>query len=362
MALVAAGWVAGTLLLWRVRTAPPTELSGLAAGIAVVVPARDEERNLPRLLASLAAQVDPPGEVIVVDDGSTDGTASLAQAAGATVIQAPTPPSGWLGKPWACHTGAAAATADVLLFLDADTWLAPDGVGRLAAAHRSLTPDGLLSVQPFHEVRRGYEHLSAVCNVVPLMASGVASIGPARSAPVAFGPCLLTRSADLAAAGGFASVRGQIVEDAALARAYAAVDRPVRCLGGGATVRFRMYPDGIASLIEGWTKNLAGGAGRSPLLFSAGAVLWVCAGMSVLADAVTDPSVGVAVGWAALSAQMGWMLRRVGSFHWAAAVLFPVPLLAFVGLFLRSLLIRVARRPVAWRGRRIDAHRGTIEP
>jgi 4,4'-diaponeurosporenoate glycosyltransferase len=171
---------------------------------------------------------------------------------------------------------------------------------------------------------------------------------------------LVTRAADLEAAGGFAAVRREIVEDAALARAYRRVGRPVRCLGGGTIVRFRMYPDGLRPLIEGWTKNLAGGAPRVSPLALLGAVAWVCAGMSVTADALTDPSPAVALAWLAISAQLAWMLRRLGSFHWITAVFFPVPLLAFVALFLRSLVLRLVRRPVTWRGRRIDARRGTM--
>jgi 4,4'-diaponeurosporenoate glycosyltransferase len=198
--------------------------------------------------------------------------------------------------------------------------------------------------------------------VVPILASGVAAPGRGHPAPVAFGPCLLTTAADLAAAGGFATVRDQIVEDAALARAYRDAGRPVRCLSGGETVRFRMYPDGLGSLIEGWTKNLAGGAARTPPLAALGALVWVCAGMAVIADAVTEPSPAVAVAWLVLALQLWWMLRRLGSFHWSTALLFPIPLLAFVGLFVRSAGLRLAGRPVTWRGRRIDSRRGTIEP
>lgn len=354
LVLVAAGWLAGTLLLWRLRTPPPTAARGLAGRVSVVIPARDEARNLPRLLASLAAQTEPPLEVLVVDDASTDATAAVARAGGARVlsVDASGPPAGWLGKPWACRTGAVDATGDRLLFLDADTWLAPDGVARLADAHEHLAADGLLSVQPFHEVHRPYEQLSAVCNVVPVLASGLAAPGaPAPS--VAFGPCLVTTLGALAAAGGFEAVRGEVVEDAALARAYRRAGRPVHGLGGGGTVRFRMYPDGPGSLVEGWTKNLSGGATRVALLPLVGAALWVTAGLSVALDAVTEPTGVVAVAWVALAGQLWWMLRRLGSFHWLTAALFPIPLLAFVALFARSALLRASRRPVTWRGRRI---------
>ena len=359
VALLVAGGLAATGLGWRRRTLddhhPPARPAGLPA-VSVVVPARDEERALPRLLASLARQHPPPAEVLVVDDGSTDATAAVARAAGATVVTAPPPPPGWAGKPWACHLGVEQATAPLVVLLDADTWLAPDAVARLLAAHEALSPDGLLSVQPHHHVARPHEQLSLLCNIVPVLASAMWSPrGPRRRSPaaVAFGPCLVTRREDLVAAGGFAGVRGEVLEDVALARAYARAGRPVACLGGGATVAFRMYPDGLRSLVEGWTKNLAGGARHTPLVPTFGAVLWVAALAALSVEALWRPSAAVAVAWVLASAQLWWLGRRVGTFHPASAVMFPVPLWAFVGLFLRSVVHRSVRRRVRWRGREL---------
>ena len=348
--VVVVGWLAGAVLLWRVRTPRATTVSGLAASVSVVVPARNEEHNLPRLLASLQAQTEPPLEVLVVDDDSVDRTAAVARAAGCVVVESGPPPPGWLGKPWACHQGAAVARGERLLFLDADTWLAPDGVTRLAAAHQ-LAPDGLLSVLPFHATERAYEQLSAVGNVVSVLASGMA--GPAPRPSVAFGPCLLVRADVLAAVGGFETVRRELVEDAALARAFRGAARPVTCLGGGATVAFRMYPEGLSALAAGWTRSLAGGAGRVRAWTLIGAVLWVTAALSVLLAAATEPTATVAVAWTAMATQLWWMLRRLGSFHWLTAVLFPIPLLTFVALFAWSCFTRLARRPVTWRGRQV---------
>lgn len=352
LVVVVSGWTAGSVLLWRVRTPPAGEAPTGAGPISVVIPARDEERNLPRLLASLRAQRTPALEVIVVDDSSSDATAAVARAAGASVVTAPAPDPGWLGKPWACHLGAQRAAGERLVFLDADTWLAPDALDRLAAAHHHEAPGGLLSVQPFHEVRRPYEELSAFANVVPLLASGTCAPRPGP-ATVAFGPCLVTRATDLRAVGGFAAVRGDTLEDVALARAYRAAGRTVRCLGGGATVRFRMYPGGLRSLVEGWTKNLAGGAARTPLIPTVGAVAWVTACATVVVAAISRPSPVVAAAWVGVAAQLRWMLRRVGSFSVWTAALFPLPLLAFIALFLRSLGARLVRRRVRWRGRTI---------
>ncbi|MEO7557279.1 MAG: glycosyltransferase family A protein [Acidimicrobiales bacterium] len=359
IAVVAVGWVAGTILLWRVRT--PDGLAagdgGLVATMSVIVPARDEELTLPRLLGSLADQHAAPLEVIFVDDGSTDQTAAVAERSGARVVHASGPPPGWTGKTWACQLGVEAARGQRLLFLDADTWLAPNGVARLAATHGQLTPGGLLSVQPFHVTERPYEQLSALCNVVAVMGSGIAA-PRASEARVAFGPCLLCTPESLAAAGGYEAVRHDSIEDMALARAFRAAGRSVACLGGGATVMFRMYPAGFRSLVAGWTKNLAGGARQAPAVAVLGAVAWVCALVIVAIAGLTVATWWAAVAWIAVAAQLAWMLGRLGSFRWWTSVLFPVPLVAFIALFAWSGISRGMRRRVTWRGRVIDVGRG----
>lgn len=370
-ALVVAvvGLTAGTVLLWRLPTlSAPAPTEGLLAALAdtsVVIPARDEERTLPLLLASLAAQEVAPREVIVIDDGSTDATRAVAERAGATVVVAAPPPAGWLGKPWACARGVDVASGSTLVLLDADVVLAPDAILRLVAAHRDGAAGGLLSVQPFHAAGPGVEQLSALANVVPVMASGMAAPAGAAVAgrsSVAFGPCLVTTSRALQDVGGFATARGSITEDVALARAFLRHDRPVRCLGGGDSVRFRMYPHGWRPLVEGWSKNLAAGAGKAPLLSTSGAIAWVVALVLVAiagAEAVVGLATGaaqspvVAIAWGLVALHLHWALGKVGAFRWWCAALFAVPLTAFVLLFLRSLALRVLRRPVAWRGRRV---------
>jgi hypothetical protein len=359
-ALLVVGGGAALLLGWTIPTVDRFAISGRRGGggsVSVVIPARDEAASLPDLLTSLATQTEPPREILVVDDGSTDATASLAAAAGATVLAASDPPPGWAGKPWACHLGAEAASGEHLVLLDADTRLAPDGLAELLAAHAHLCRHGLLSVQPYHRVERPHEQLSLFANVVPVLASGLGRRRDRARRTVAFGPCLVTRATDLAAVGGFAAVRGEVLEDVALARAYAAAGRPVRCLAGGSAVSFRMYPGGLRSLVEGWTKNLAGGAGRAPRLPVLGAGLWVAALAALTVEAVVRPSPLVGLAWVVATLQLAWLARRLGSFSPWAIVLFPIPLAAFVALFVRSVVHRSVRRRVRWRGRDLPVRR-----
>ncbi len=324
--------------------------------MSVIIPARDEEASLPGLFESLGGQTRPPDQVIVVDDDSSDRTAAIAAAAGATVLGGATLPGGWTGKTWACHRGAAAATGELLVFLDADVTLGPEALSCLADEHDSRR--GLISVQPFHRTVDSYESLSAMGNVVALMGTGAFSGWPRRPAAMAFGPCLLISRHDYDTIGGHAhpDVRGRVTEDIGLARRMRSAGRPVTVFTGRDLVSFRMYPAGLSQLLEGWTKSLgAGGAGTPPLVAIA-SFAWITSGLHTagalgasLATHRRRTRAGLA--YAAWVAQLSWMLRRVGRFRWWTAPVYPLPLLAFVGLFTRSALALVFGRQLTWRGR-----------
>jgi 4,4'-diaponeurosporenoate glycosyltransferase len=371
--LGAAAWA--HRLVADLRTLPRPDVPAGGATVSVVVPARDEEQTLPALLGSVAAQGPTVLEVVVVDDASRDATAAVARAGGARVVPAGTPPPGWTGKAWACHVGAGATTGDHLLFLDADTVLAPGALAGLLTAH--ARHGGLVSVQPRHDVVRPYEQLSAYFNVVALMASAAFTRRADRPdpshAPMAFGPCLLTARDDLARAGGHEVVRAEILDDVALAAAYHRAGLPVWCAVGGDAVRMRSYPGGLRQLVAGWTKNIASGASDAARSATAATVAWISAHHAVavgaflsLLVAVVGPGSSVLVGspalWAvayvAVALQLRWVLGRAGSFRWWAWALFPVPLLAFDLVFARSLALTVVRRSVSWRGREVSLAEG----
>lgn len=364
LALELLRWGTGVWLLWAVPRCRPVPAGAAGAGaVAVVVPARDEEATLPLLLASLAGQQPRPDEVVVVDDGSADATAAVAAGAGATVVGAGPLPQGWTGKARACWTGAGATTAPTLVFLDADTELEPGGLARVVGEHAER--GGLVSVQPFHVMRRPYERLSAFFNVVAMM--GVDAFSPLRRrlAPSgAFGPCLVTSRDDYEAVGGHRAVRAEVVEDVALAARYRAAGRPVTCLGGRGTVRFRMYPGGPGQLVEGWSKNFAAGAGAARPLTLALVTVWLSGCISsawYLAAAFAgagSPSLPAAAAlYAAYALQLAWLLARAGRFGLATAAAYPVPLAFFLAVFARSLVLTNVRGRVMWRGRAVPTGR-----
>ena len=200
--------------------------------VAVVIPARNEADVIGAAVTSLASQAfNGLTHLIVVDDGSTDGTAEAAQAAARTagalprftLLRAAAPPAGWTGKLWALSQGVAAASklgADYLLFSDADTRHAPTSVSSLVATAETQGRD-LVS----HMVRLS----TATCAERLLIPAFVFFFfklyppawvaDPRRRLAAAAGGCLLIRPAALTRAGGLEAIRSQIIDDCALARA-----------------------------------------------------------------------------------------------------------------------------------------------
>ena len=360
------GWLAGWWALGRPtalasgRPAPGPDRA--AEGSAtVVVPARNETASLGRLLSDLQREsAGTAVRVVVVDDSSEDDTAAIAERAeGVELVSAPPLPPGWAGKCWACDRGVAAGThradtadEDLLMLVDADVRLHDGALRALRDEH--ARSGGLLSVQPWHDTVRPYEQLSALFNVVALM--GVGAGGPSPTG--AFGPVLVTNRADYDAVGGHAAVRGEVVEDLALARRYADAGLPVTIRTGGGLISFRMYPTGVRDLVDGWTKNFALGAGATPRLRLAAIVAWIAAiGSSSVAmvDAARGrTSAALAVGaYLLVAAQLAVMFRRVGRFGPVTALCHPVLVVCFIAVFVRSLWRTHVRRSVSWRGRTI---------
>lgn len=351
LAAFAVLWALGWILLWRVPVPGRVEAGAARPPVSVVVPARDEAANLPVLLGSLVPQIGPADEVLVVDDHSCDGTGEVALAAGARVLAAPALPEGWAGKQWACHTGAAAAANEVLVFLDADTRLEPGGLDRIV---QLSTDGGLTSIQPFHLVPRWQERLAAFFNIVGMMGTAACTPLGTRIQPGgAFGPCLASTAADYRASGGHDAARASVLDDVAIARAYRRAGLVVRVLGGRGTITFRMYPRGLRDLVAGFTKNMASAAiaVRPPAAMAVAGWLAACAAPLVLAGRVPGP-VTVAC-YVAVVLQLIVHLRRLGTFGPVVALAYPVALAVFLVVFARSLVVTYVLGRVSWKGRSV---------
>ncbi|MER3601876.1 MAG: hypothetical protein C4339_04055 [Nitrososphaerota archaeon] len=222
------GLVWGLALLLLPLRGPRLKASGgeLREGLSVIVPVRDEEARLRLLLPALLAEGGDGLEVIVVDDGSSDSSYSVAlewQAKDSRIraISAGPLPPGWVGKAWACHRGASLARGRWLLFLDADVGLKP-GILRAALQHAAQRGLDALSLRPALRVEGVWGRL--VYCVLGFLIRALyppSLLNRAHSRRgLFFGSFLLTRAEAYRRVGGHESVRGELVEDYALGQAY----------------------------------------------------------------------------------------------------------------------------------------------
>lgn len=357
--LLLATCALGLALLLRVPVCPRSTGPSAPLKISIVIPARNEVSNIRVLLESITALTHKPHEVIVVDDGSTDGTAQVALDAGARVVSAPPLPDGWRGKAWACWHGAAVADGDMLLFLDADTIFKSDAMERIAAAW-STRKCKALSLGPYHEVKRPYEELSAIFNLLTFMGMGAFSLfgSPDRTSRL-FGPFLLIDRKLYHEIGGHQAVRGQILEHMSMGAILRKRGEAMCCLGGRGVVHTRMYPDGLGSLVEGWSKAFADGAAKTSPLILWLSVVWITGAMSAFIHLILSPWTGAdpriaAVIYLAFAAVMFLNLRRVGRFAIWSSLCYPILLIAFFAIFGRSLHLRHSGKSVRWKARIIE--------
>jgi hypothetical protein len=314
--------------------------------VPVLVPARDEADNV----AGCVSSVTGAAEVIVLDDGSVDDTASRAASAGARVITGSPPPAGWLGKPWACaQLAAAVPDADLLVFLDADVRLAP---GAVAAAVALLDAHGLDVVCPFPRQRAETWSERLVqpllqwswLTMLPLR---LAERSPRPSLTAACGQFLVIRRAALERAGGFAAVRAAVLDDVALVRAVKASGGRGGVVDGTPWATCRMY-HGWSQLRAGYGKSLwsAFGRGARPIaVLAALAAVWVVPAVAALRGS----RVG-AVGYAAGVASRVIAARRTGGRAGPDALAHPVSVVLLGYLTAASAHDR-RRGRLTWKGR-----------
>ena len=350
---------------------PPAEKPGKAsAAISIIIPARNEETNIARLLESIQQQSSPPLETIVVNDGSTDNTASIASQLGARVIDVEALPDGWMGKPWACQQGAHAAnaantansaTGDWLLFLDADLILEPSALHALSQV--CAGSDQVHSVCPHHVIKHPYEQLSAYFNV--LMLAGVNAFGIGKSATdnaALFGQCLLISQKHYQQVNGHETVKDKALENFHLARQFKQLGIPCSCYLGKGLIHMRMFPNGIGELWSSWKKGFTSGAAHtapralmlSSLWISGMMLTIVCLILSFTSYASNLFILITALAYLIYACQSLHVFKLAGTFSAWNALFFPLSLLFYQTLFFSALIDKKRGKTTNWKGRAVQ--------
>lgn len=353
-----AGLIIGFILFYRYPILSGEDIKLEPEKISVIIPVRNEEENLALLLEDLKNQNMPLFEVICVDDNSEDGTAEVAESFNVALITVHDKPDDWTGKAWACQVGANKAGGNLLLFLDADVRLHPDAVGILIGNHQKF--NCALSVQPYHGMKKLYEQLSLFFNLILIAANGIGLLFSLKNIGL-FGPVILIDRVNYDRAGGHFSARDSIVDDLALGENMKRNRLSYKLFLGGEAIAFRMYPSGINQLVQGWTKNFATGASKTPLYLMAMVILWIGTCIFAAYNLVLS-TINLILPEAAIYLllylivvfQIWRAADQVGSFKKLTILLYPLPLLFFLFLFLVSIYKKVFRRRAAWKGRMID--------
>ena len=349
--------------LHRMRT-PPVEPPVVAERVSVLVPARDEAARIgPCIEALLASEGLRDVEVLVLDDGSTDGTPDVVRHAAQgdprlRVLDGGSDPlpAEWLGKTWACDRLARAATGSVLVFVDADVVLAPHGIAASIALLRRAGLD-LVSPYPRQEAEGALPRLVQPLlqwSWATLLPLGLAETSARESLVAANGQLLVVDSRAYADCGGHAGVRGEVLDDVALLRAVKRSGGRGVVVDGTDVATCRMYDD-AGSLVEGYTKSLwsafgspAGAAAVVSLL----AWLYVVPPLSAVAGPTRRARAWGVAGYAAGVAGRILVARRTGARLVPDVAAHPLSVLVFGALVAESWR-RHAAGTTTWRGRHL---------
>ncbi len=338
--------------------------------ISVIIPARNEQRNIHRCIQALLSQTYPNYEIIVVDDHSTDETPQILSELTITisrlrVIQGSELPPGWAGKPHALVQGAAAAQGEWLCFMDADTFAEP---GLLMSTYRTAinSQADMFTILTDQELGSFWERV-----VLPLVFLGL-SYGfpaervndPSKPDAIANGQFILIKRSVYARVGGHAAVKDHIDEDKAIAVVVKHAGYRLVVADGRKVATTRMYTS-LAEMWEGWTKNIYLGLRDRPGLLLFGILIglvvsivlpvWLVGGLAWLAL-----SGRVAAGVVAAEAIVLWgylLWKRVQASHAFGissgyALTFSLGAVIFTAMMVASAYDVLSGRGVVWKGRR----------
>jgi len=338
--------------------------------ISVIIPARNEARNIHRCLQALLMQTYPNYEIIVVDDHSRDETphilSELAKGvAHLQVIHGSELPPGWMGKPYALVQGATAARGEWLCFMDADTFASPEllwSTYHIAIRYQA----DMFSILTDQELGSFWER-----TILPLIFLGL-SFGfpaervndPSKPDAISNGQFILIKRNVYDQIGGHTSVKDRVDEDKAIAILVKRAGYRLVLADGRKVAFTRMYTS-LPEMWEGWTKNIYLGLLDRLwlLLFGAilglmvsfvlpiwllGGVFWLGSGGGVTAGVVAGEAI---VLWGYLLLKRLQACRAFG-IPGGYAFTFPLGALIFTTMMLASAFNVISGRGVIWKGRR----------
>ena len=340
--------------------------------VEIIIPARDEERNIGPLLETLATQRYPDGRwrVMVIDDGSEDGTRAVVGdivnvRSNVRLADAPALPAGWTGKNHAMHTGSllAAPEAEYLLFVDADTRHHPLMLSS-AVLRAQETDSALLSLVITVVMDSFWERLIVpeVGELYTLLVGTMDSVNRdgKKSGAAANGQFILIRPEAYRNVMARPDIRSDVAEDRAIAAALKSQGETVRLEHGQDLVQARVYSS-LQELWAGYSKTMFWASGHNAvraIAVSLALLFYAFAPILTLAGAVRkrnahDRQKSLMHGLAQtlpMTLLRAVVYRQMGV-PAVYAVAYPLAVLVGDAILLRSLFLVASGRGVTWKGR-----------
>lgn len=329
--------------------------------MAVIVPARNEAREIRACVESLLAQDYAKLQVVAINDHSDDGTAEILGELdrlhdALTVIHDPPLRDGWLGKHNAMQAAFEMIDADIVLLTDADVTFAPNCVSAAVAELESHSLD-LLSVYPTFAFKTFCETM-----LVPIYVGGAALLlspsieDPRSKHAMAVGACILVRTERLRDVAGFTAIRQEILDDVGLALLFKKRSFKIGVRSAPDLMRVRFFKNNRDAFF-GVTKHLLGlvqhAIWLAPLLAVIPALMYgtliFAVGYGFVRQEYTTAVIGVAtlvIHYLALL-----MTRPANEFNPIIALAFPCMAIQFAASCLRAVYLLMARGAFSWRGR-----------
>lgn len=361
-ALTSMALTAHAAINMRLIRRPRDESVTIDERVSILLPARNEAARITPTLRSLLAQEGLPDlEILVLDDGSTDGTADVVrQVVGADprvkVIDGPDdlPPPGWIGKSWACHRLAQEATGSVLVFVDADVQLTARAIAS-TIHHMRMAELDLLSPYPHQVAITPAERITqplVVWSWVTALPIRITERSHYPSMAAAVGQFLVVDARAYRISGGHAAVSDLILEDVGVLRALKRAGFQGAPADGSAVASCRMYTS-WAEIYDGYTKSVWSAVQPSPVAYAL---------VTVMALAYVAPPVFAVLGpgratrvWGIAGYASGVLgryvvARRTGERIWPDVLAQPASVATFATLIMASLR-RHRAGTITWRGR-----------
>lgn len=341
------------------KKSPAFSISSQNTSVSIIIPAKNEARNLPHLINSIFKQT-AKAEIIVVNDGSDDNTSEVLKSF--DVIEVKLDENPWNGKSFVCYTGVDYASHDLIMFMDADIEFTDShALEQMITLYAEQHNSGVLSVQPRHKTKKLYEKLSAVFNLITVMGINVFSAFKSlNTSSTVFGPVMMTNQLDYKKTGGHRASKEKIIEGEGIFKAYQKYSLPVKLYLGGDNVGMRMYPNGLKELTGGWSKHIARGSTNTHPVHMTMIILFLGGGMTALSALLISllipslPIIPALSGYIIYGISFYMLADKVIRLGWLDIFIYPVYILFFFMIYGLSWYNINIKKQVVWKGQRIS--------